>query len=254
MKIIDTHAHYDDEAFDEDRASLMAKMQENGVEKIICCASNWASVEKIQGLLAEYPHLVAALGIHPSDGRDYTDEVEAELYNLLKKDRVVAVGEIGLDYYWEENPSKEWQKETLLRQFDLAREVQKPVILHVRDAHGDIIKILRQQKGLSGVIHSFSGSVETAKEAVKMGYYLGIGGVSTFKNAKALPQVIEEIPLEFLLTETDAPYLTPVPFRGKRNQSDYIRYVIEVIARIKNIPKEECSEILRANAIRLFGL
>lgn len=254
MKIFDTHAHYDDEAYEEDRPVVLSEIHRQGVTHVVNCASSWASVERTLHLAQEYPFVYAALGIHPSDGRDYTDEVEQRLRELLRHDRVVAVGEIGLDYYWEDNPSREWQKEILVRQFELAREAAKPVILHVRDAYGDIMDLLEQHRDLKFVLHSFSGSPEIAELAVRQGIFLGIGGVATFKNAKTLPEVIRETPLEYLLTETDAPYLTPVPYRGKRNRSDYIPYVIEAIAAIKGLAVDETARILHDNALRFFGM
>ena len=253
MAIIDTHAHYDDDAYDPDRPAILAQITENGVSRIVNCASSYASIQTTLGLVRDYPTVYAALGIHPSDGLDYTDEVEKELRVLLNQDKVVAVGEIGLDYYWSENPSRDWQKESLLRQFNLARECNKPVILHVRDAYGDMMEILRANHDLRGVLHAFSGSPEIAKEAVSLGFYLGVGGVSTFKNAKRLPEVIAQTPIEFLLTETDAPYLTPVPYRGKRNRSDYISYVITAIAQLKGLDREVTEQILYENALKFFG-
>ena len=253
MKIIDTHAHYDDAAYAQDRSTILSEINQNGVTHIVNCASSYSSLQTTLELTREKAFVYGALGIHPSDGRDYNDEVEAELRELLKEDKVVAVGEIGLDYYWPENPSRDWQKEILLRQFDLARVAQKPVILHVRDAYGDMIDILRTNHDLSGILHAFSGSPEIAKEAVSLGFYLGVGGVSTFKNAKRLPEVIKETPIEFLLTETDAPYLTPVPYRGKRNRSDYISYVITAIAGLKGMDPFETERILYQNAIKFFG-
>lgn len=254
MKIIDTHAHYDDTAYEDDRSELLQEIRQNNVTHIVNCASNRVSIIQTLDLTRRFPGFYAALGIHPSDGDDYTDEVEAQIRELLKDERAVAVGEIGLDYYWEKNPSREWQKEILLRQFGLAREAKKPVILHVREAYGDIMEILRENRDLKGVLHSFSGSPEVAEEAVALGFYLGIGGVATFKNAKKLPDVIRQTPIEFLLTETDAPYLTPVPYRGKRNRSDYIRYVIEAVASIKGMDPEEAGRRLYENGLRFFGL
>lgn len=252
MQMIDTHAHYDDVAYEKDRSLLLFELKEKGISHIVNCASDHASIDKTLELTRQFPHVHAALGIHPQNGFDYLDVVEDELKQLLTEPKVVAVGEIGLDYYWEENPPKEVQKEILLRQFDLARAFDKPVILHVREAYGDMMEILRDNHDLKGVLHSFSGSPEIAREAVALGFYLGIGGVATFKNARKLPEVIKETPLEFLLTETDAPYLTPVPYRGKRNRSDHMAYVIEAIAKIKGLTAEETGEKLYQNALNFF--
>lgn len=254
MKIIDTHSHYDDSRFDEDRWESLSRQKEAGVAKIINCASDAASWVKQAEILRKLPFVYGALGIHPSNGRDYDDQKEAELRQALMDDRYVAVGEIGLDYYWEDNPARFWQKEILSRQFEIARQVKKPVILHVREAHGDMLEILRKERGLIGVVHSFSGSVEVAKEILDLGYYLGIGGVLTFKNAKALPEVVKMAPLDRLLTETDAPYLTPVPYRGKRNESRHISHVIEAIANIKEMDVDQCAESLYENALACFPL
>lgn len=253
MQIIDTHAHYDDDAYQEDGAELLGELQAGGVTHIVNCASDYGSIARTLKLTEEFPHVYAALGIHPQNGFDYSDEVEAELKHLLRRDKVVAVGEIGLDYYWAENPPRAVQKEILLRQLGVARELDKPVILHVREAYGDMMDVLRANSDLKAVLHSFSGSPEIGREAVELGFYLGIGGVATFKNAKKLPEVIKETPLERLLTETDAPYLTPAPFRGRRNRSDHISFVIEKIAEFKGLSTAKTSEALYQNALRFFS-
>lgn len=253
MLIIDTHAHYDDDAYREDGGELLSELQRSGVTHIVNCASDYGSIARTLELTEVFPHVYGALGIHPQNGFEYSDKVEEELKQLLKRDKVVAVGEIGLDYYWAENPPGEVQKEILTRQMNIARELNKPVILHVREAYGDMMDVLRANSDLKCVLHSFSGSPEIAREAVKLGFYLGIGGVATFTNARKLPEVIQETPLERLLTETDAPYLTPVPFRGKRNRSDHIQYVIEKIAEIRGTGVEETGRALYENAISFFN-
>lgn len=253
MQIIDTHAHYDDEAYREDGPELLTELNGLGVSHIVNCASDHGSIARTLALTEAFPHVYGALGIHPQNGFDYSDAVEEELKRLLTRDKIVAVGEIGLDYYWAENPPKEVQLEILLRQLDIARTLRKPVILHVREAYGDMMEVLRAHRDLKCVLHSFSGSPEIAREAVELGFYLGIGGVATFKNARKLPEVIRETPLERLLTETDAPYLTPVPFRGRRNRSDHIRLVIDRIAELKGLSPEETGRVLYHNALDFFS-
>lgn len=254
MKIFDSHAHYDDERYDDIRDELIKELEDNGVTHIVNCGASYKGLKDSLSLSEKYPLIYAAIGIHPSDALDYTEEVESEMKTLLKKEKVVAVGEIGLDYYWEENPSKEIQMEVLNKQYDLAREFNKPVILHVRDAYGDMMDFLRKNNDVKAVLHSFSGSPEIAEEAIKLGYYIGVGGVLTFKNAKKLPEIIKEIPLERILTETDAPYLTAVPHRGKTNRSDYISYVIERIAQIKEIPLDYAIDVLHKNSMEFFNI
>ncbi len=253
MKIFDTHAHYDDDSYDEDKAQLFNEMEDKGVKHIINCGSTLRGMRQSYQLAQDYPFVHAALGIHPSNGHEWNDAVEEELRRLLANDKVVAVGEIGLDYYWEDtNPSHEAQQEILARQYELARAAQKPVILHIRDAYGDMADFLRRNQDVPAVLHSYSGSLEIAREMTGYGFMLGIGGVVTFKNARKLVEVVQEIPIEFLLTETDAPYLTADPFRGKRNRSDYIKYVIKKIAMIKGLDETETAEILYDNAMRFF--
>lgn len=254
MKIFDTHAHYDDEQYDEDREETLRLLKQGGVTHVVNCASSEKSLQTTLDLAHHHPFVYAALGIHPSDADDYTPAVEERLRQLLKDPKVLAVGEIGLDYYWDENPPKAQQQQVLLRQLDLARQAKKPVILHVREAYGDMLTILKSQQDVSGVLHSFSGSLQTAQEVLAMGYYLGIGGVATFKNAKKLPEVIRQAPLDRLITETDAPYLTPAPHRGKRNRSDYISWVIRAIAAFREEEEEAVAKALYANALRFFGL
>lgn len=255
MKIIDTHAHYDDEQYDLDRDEILSDINSKGVTHIINCGSSLQGMRDSIKLAEKYSFVYAAVGIHPSNGADWSDEVESEIKNLVSHDKVAAVGEIGLDYYWEDlNPSHEYQKEILEKQYAIAREYKKPAILHIRDSYGDMADFLRKNTDVPAVLHSYSGSLEIAKEMTGLGYMLGIGGVVTFKNARKLIDVVREIPIEFLMTETDAPYLTADPFRGKRNRSDLIKYVIEKIAEIKKLDPEETSEILYNNALRFFSL
>ena len=239
-EIFDTHAHYDDEAFDEDRKDLLKELNASGVIGILNCACSKASLATTNELTKEFSFIYGALGIHPSDANDYDEDVRKQIIEYVKEnEKILAIGEIGLDYYWDENPDREIQKSVFRAQMQLAAELNLPVVIHDRDAHKDTLDIMKEFPEVKGTVHCFSGSVEFAKECIKLGYYIGITGVVTFKNAKKIHDVIREIPLERLLVETDCPYMAPVPFRGKRNKSDYIEYIIEQIALIKEIdPKE----------------
>ena len=252
--IFDSHAHYDEERFDADRDELLNSMQENRVGTIINAAADWKSVTEVVGLAEKYPFVYAAVGIHPDDVGDLNEERFAFLKSQCRKAKVVAVGEIGLDYYWD-TQSHEIQKEWFVRQLDLARELDLPVIIHSRDAAEDTLKIMKEHaQGLRGVLHCFSYSKELAEEYVKMGFYIGIGGVVTFKNGRKLKEVVTAIPLGRILLETDCPYLAPEPYRGKRNSSLYLPYVAREIANLKGITEEEVVEQTEKNGRELFQI
>ena len=252
--IIDTHAHYDDEQFDEDREEILGKMQDAGIGMIMDAGSTILSWDKIVKLTEEYPFVYGAIGVHPDEVGNLDETQFARMERLLDKEKIKAVGEIGLDYYWDKE-NHDLQKEWFIRQLDLARKKEKPVIIHSREAAADTMEIMKQYAGeLSGVIHCFSYSPEQAKEYVKMGFYLGIGGVVTFKNAKKLKEVVQEIPLEALVLETDSPYLAPVPHRGKRNNSQNLVYVAEEIAALKGVSYEEVVRQTTENAKKLYRL
>lgn len=252
--IFDTHAHYDDDSFDEDREAVLSQIKENGVVGILNCASSYESIDKTYNLTIQNDFIYGALGIHPENADEFNDDVEKEIIELVNKNKkIIAIGEIGLDYYWEENPSKEIQKEVFRRQMKLAETLNLPVIIHDRDAHGDTLEIMKEFPNVKGIVHCFSGSVEFAVECIKLGYYIGIGGVVTFKNAKKIVEVVKQIPLENILVETDAPYMAPTPNRGKRNKSDYIAYIIEQIAQIKNLNPKEVNLAVNSNFKRLIG-
>ena len=252
--IFDSHAHYDDEQFDEDRRELLLSMQDNKVGTIINVGSTLDSCEKVVELANQYPHVYAAVGVHPDEVGSLNEETFSFVKAQCQKEKVVAVGEIGLDYYWD-NESHEVQKEWFIRQLELARELNLPVSIHSREAAADTLEIMKEHaKDLRGVIHCFSYSLEMAKEYVKMGFYIGVGGVVTFKNGRKLKEIVEEIPLEKILLETDSPYLAPVPYRGKRNDSSYLSYVAEEIAQIKGITVEEVISTTEKNAKQLFGI
>ncbi|MCF0146999.1 MAG: TatD family hydrolase [Clostridium sp.] len=252
--IYDTHAHYDDNSFDEDREELLKEIKSNGVALILNCASSYESIDKTYKLTIDNDFIYGALGIHPENADEFNDDVENEIIDLISKNnKILAIGEIGLDYYWEENPSKEVQKEVFRRQMKLAEKLNLPVVIHDRDAHGDTLDILKEFPNVKGILHCFSGSVEFAMECIKLGYYIGIGGVVTFKNAKKVVEVVSKIPMEKILVETDAPYMAPVPNRGKRNKSDYIAYIIEQIAQIRGLDSKEVNLITNENFKRLIG-
>ncbi|MCI6692561.1 MULTISPECIES: TatD family hydrolase [unclassified Clostridium] len=252
--IYDTHAHYDDNSFDEDRENILSEIKSNGVALILNCASSYESIEKTYNLTIDNDFIYGALGIHPENADEFNDTVESEIINLINKnEKILAIGEIGLDYYWDENPSKEVQKEVFRRQMKLAEKLNLPVVIHDRDAHSDTLEILKEFPNVKGILHCFSGSVEFAMECIKLGYYIGIGGVVTFKNAKKVVEVVSKIPMEKILVETDAPYMSPVPNRGKRNKSDYIAYIIEQIAEIRQLEPKEVNLAVNDNFKRLIG-
>lgn len=252
--IFESHAHYDSEQFNEDRHELLMSMPVRGIGTIINSGANWNSVTEVVEMAAKYPHVYAAVGMHPDEVGDLNEERFEFMKSQCQKDKVVAVGEIGLDYYWD-NEAHDVQKKWFIRQLDLARELDLPVIVHSREAAADTLEVMKEHaKGLRGVIHCFSYSKEMAQEYVKMGYYIGVGGVVTFKNAKKLKEVVEAIPLERILLETDCPYLAPTPFRGKRNSSEYIPYIAEEIANIKGVSYEEVVAQTERNGKDLFRI
>ena len=253
--IFDTHAHYDDERFDEDRDALLRSMKEAGIGNIVNIGANMASSQRSLDLAAEYDFMYAAVGVHPSDCAELDDEKIEKLKEMSSFPKCVAIGEIGLDYYWPE-PEHDLQKKWFKRQIALAREVELPIIVHSRDAAADTVDILKSENAgeLGGVVHCFSYSKEVAEECVKMGFYIGIGGVLTFKNGRKMKEVAEAVPMERIILETDCPYLAPEPFRGKRNSSLYLPYVVSAMAQIKGISEEEVISITEANAREMYRL
>ena len=253
--IFDTHVHYDDKAFDEDRDELLAGLKEQGIGTVVNISSDLDSVKRTLELTKRYPFIYGAVGIHPSDTAQLDEEKFAWLRQMTQQDKVVAIGEIGLDYYWDE-PDREIQKQWFLRQLLLARETSLPVVIHSRDAAKDTLDLMKAERAgeLGGVIHCFSYGVDLAREYLNMGFYLGIGGVLTFKNGKKLKEVVEYMPLDRIVLETDCPYLAPVPNRGKRNSSYNLPYVIEAVSLIKGVAAEEVIAVTTRNAEAMYRL
>lgn len=253
--IFETHAHYDDEAFDKDRDVLLSSMRSGGVETVLNVGASFRGVLDTVELTKQYPFVYGAVGIHPDEVGELDEEKMKVLRGFCDLEKIVAVGEIGLDYYWDKE-SRKVQKKWFVRQMDLAKETDLPIIVHSRDAAKDTLDIMKAERAdnLKGVIHCYSYSKEQAREYMNMGYCLGIGGVVTFKNGKKLKEVVEYAPLDYLLLETDAPYMAPEPHRGERNCSLYLKYVARTIAEIKGMSAEEVIEVTRENARRLFGI
>lgn len=251
--IFDSHAHYDDEAFEEDRETLLGGMPGAGIGKILNVGASLEGAEASTELADRFPFIYAAAGVHPDEVGALDEEKLAWIGELCRREKTVAVGEIGLDYYWNKEP-REIQKKWFREQLSLARDLKLPVSIHSRDAAQDTFEILKADHvgGYGGVLHCFSASAQLAEEYVKMGYYIGIGGTVTFKNARVPKEVAARVPLERLLIETDCPYLAPVPYRGKRNSSLNLPLVIEEIARIKGMTPEDVETATYENACRLF--
>lgn len=249
--IFDTHAHYDDEKFDVDRDETIKKVFSSGVRGIINCGCDVDSSKKSLELCDKYEKFFCAIGIHPHSAQDESDRLD-EIFSMTKCSKVVAVGEIGLDYHYDFS-DRNIQKEIFERELVFAGKNSLPVIVHSREATQDTLELLKKHKP-TGVVHCFTGSVETAKEILSLGMYLGIGGAITFKNAVKPVEAVKHIPLERILLETDCPYMTPVPFRGKRNDSSLIEYTAQKIAEIKNTDVETIANVTYKNAKILFGL
>jgi len=271
IRLTDTHAHLDFSEFDADRQEVIARAQEAGVEIIVNAGAGLEASQAGVALAETYPQIYAAVGVHPHEAKTLNEDVLEELRALAQHPKVVAIGEIGLDYYRDLSP-RPVQRQAFQQQLTLARELGKPIIVHDREAHRDVMNLLRQwaREGYQpsatshlpsaigyqpvGVMHCFSGDLAMAREVIEMGFYISIAGPVTFTNARRLPELVRALPLERLLIETDCPYLTPHPHRGKRNEPAYVRLVAEAIAQIKGIPLEQVARITTANAWALFGL
>lgn len=255
--IFETHAHYEDEQFDQDRDELLESMQEHGISYIVNVGSSIETTKKSICLAEKYRFIYAAAGVHPSDISCLDEDSFAWLKEQAGHPKVAAIGEIGLDYYWDkEEDVQEKQRFWFRRQLELARDTGLPVIIHSRDASADTLAIMKEAHAaqIPGVIHCFSYSAETAMEYVRMGFYIGVGGVVTFKNARKLKEAVEKIPLDHILLETDCPYMAPEPYRGKRNSSLYLPYVAEKIAEIKGITVQEVIDVTEQNAHCMYRL
>lgn len=249
--IFDAHAHYDDKWFDEDRSALLSSMPENGISYIVNAAVDIATAKTAVGYAEQYPHMYACAGIHPENLEGLADDYLDQLAELLEHPKVVALGEIGLDYHWD--IPRDIQNRVFEEQLRLARELDVPVVIHDREAHGDVMELIRRYKP-KGLMHCYSGSTEMLKEVMRLGMSISLGGTVTFKNARVPVEVAEAVPLDRLLLETDAPYLSPVPNRGKRNDSRNIAYTAQRIAELRGLDAQELIDITTENAKRLYGI
>ncbi|KON85884.1 hydrolase TatD [Sporosarcina globispora] len=251
----DTHAHLNAEQYNEDLQEVIDRALSEGISNIVVVGFDRPTIEKAMELTEKYDFIYASVGWHPVDAIDMTEDDLQWIEELSGHPKVVALGEMGLDYYWDKSP-KEIQKEVFRKQIRLAKKVRLPIVIHNRDATADIVEILKEEGAgeVGGIMHCFSGSPEIANECVDMNFYISLGGPVTFKNAKKPKEVADVIPLEKLLIETDCPYLTPHPFRGKRNEPSYVKLVAEQIAEIKGLSVEEVAQATTENAKKLFGI
>lgn len=253
---VDSHAHYDDKQFDKDRMALLPEIHQAGIGAIINCATDLKTCETTLSLMKKFPFVYGAMGIHPHECKHYdVDDLEAVFAYATAHDKVVAVGEIGLDYHYDFSP-RDTQQDFFCEQCELAIELELPIIVHSREAAQDTFDIVSEyaQADLTGVIHSYTGNLEMAERYIDMGFYIGIGGMITFPDVKKILRTVKEIPLERILLETDCPYLAPVPYRGKRNSSMYLPYVVARIAEIKGVAEEEVISVTESNARNMYRL
>ncbi|NLD87847.1 MAG: TatD family hydrolase [Clostridiales bacterium] len=253
MRLFDTHAHYEDERFSSDRYALIASLPEAGVEYVANVGCNVDGSRFAIGLAEKFNHVYAVIGIHPHDADEFSEEAIGEIEKLSRHEKVVAIGEIGLDYHYNFSP-RDVQKNAFRCQMELAEKLNLPVCIHNREAHEDCMNIIREYPNVTGVFHCYSGSLETAREIVKLGYMISFTGVITFKNAKKFGPIIASLPEDRIMIETDCPYLAPEPFRGKRNSSLYVYRVAEEIGRIRNIAPEEAAKLTTENALRFYRI
>lgn len=254
--MIDSHAHLDDKRFDEDRERVIKELKDNGIELVINIGADLKTSYNSVELANKYDNIYAAVGIHPHSAREADETVLEDIKQMaLDNEKVVAIGEIGLDFYYDNSP-RDLQRLCFRKHLEIAKELNLPIVIHSRDAAQETFDILKeaQDGSLRGVLHCYSGSVEMALEYIKLGFYISLAGPVTFKNARVVKEVAEAVPLDKLLIETDCPYLTPVPYRGKRNEPKYVKYVAEEIARIKGIAVEDVVEAATANTKKLFGI
>ena len=251
--IFDSHAHYDNERFDADREEVLSSLEEKGVCAVINVGCDMESSRESVRLAESFPHIYAAAGVHPHEAKGWSDGMPDEIAGLTKREKVVAIGEIGLDYHYDSSP-RDIQRDVFRKQLILAKELDLPVIIHNREAHGDTIPMLRELAPMRGVLHCYSGSAELLREVLKLGFYIGIGGSLTFRGAVKPVRVAAEVPAGRFLLETDCPYLTPEPYRHKRNDSTYIRVVAEKMAEIRGETADEIIRQARENTCELFGI
>lgn len=251
----DTHAHLDDGRFKEDQDKVIMRAKDAGVSLIVNVGYNLISAKNTVELTKKYDFIYGAVGIHPHDAKDANDNVLSRIKNMTKEPKIVAIGEIGLDYYYDNSP-RDIQKRVFRRQIMLARELKMPIIIHDRDAHQDVFDIVKEEKAceVGGIFHCYSGSLEMAREVMKLGFYISFGGPVTFKNAHKLKEVAKEVPLDRMLIETDCPYLTPVPYRGKRNEPSYVLHTAKEIADIRGMNVDELAKITYENGKKVFGI
>ena len=256
IELIDSHAHLDGEKFADDRAAVIERARESGVVKIITMGDSLESSAQSVALAERFDPVYAAVGIHPEEVQPMTAATDDQLAAWTAQEKVVAIGEIGLDYYWEKDEEKRaLQRAIFVRQLDLARQLRLPVCIHDREAHGDMMKILKTEgRGLRGVLHCYSGSWEMAAELLKGDWYFGIDGPLTYKNAAKLPEIVQRLPAERILVETDSPYLSPMPFRGKRNEPAHVLYVAKKAAELRGESLEAFARATRENTRELYGI
>ncbi|MDK2822273.1 MAG: TatD DNase family protein [Clostridia bacterium] len=253
--LFDTHAHLEDQKFKGDEVEVIKRAREKGVSLILNVGYNLLHAQKSIALADKYDFIYSSVGLHPHDAKDGDKYLWDELYKLARHPKVVALGEMGLDYYWDNSP-RNVQRDVFRHQIGMAKDLQLPIIIHDRDAHQDVLTIVKEERAfeVGGVFHAYSGSWEMAKEVLNLGFYISIGGPVTFKNARKILEVVEKAPLTSLLIETDCPYLTPHPYRGKRNEPGFVKLVAEKIAEIKKITYEEVATVTRENGMKIFGI
>ncbi|KJS79805.1 MAG: hydrolase TatD [Peptococcaceae bacterium BICA1-8] len=253
--LFDTHAHLDDVKFNGETDEVILRAKEQGVSLIVNVGYNLRHAQQSIALAEKYDFIYASVGLHPHDAKDGDKSFWEEIYKLARHPKVVALGEMGLDYYWDNSP-RDVQRDVFRQQIGVAKDLKLPIIIHDRDAHQDVLTIVKEERALEvgGVFHAYSGSWEMTKEIMDLGFFISIGGPVTFKNANKILEVVEKVPLESLLIETDCPYLTPEPYRGKRNEPGYVKLVAEKIAQIKNISYEEVASATKENGMRLFRI
>lgn len=255
LKLFDTHCHLDDKKLVGDLPDVLQRAEEAGLVGMATIGCDYRSSLFALHLAEKYPQVVAAVGVHPSDADTLDDALYNELAEMASADKARAIGEIGLDYHWDDVP-RDVQKQAFIRQIHLAKDLKMPIVIHDREAHGDLFNICRRENAgeFGGIMHCFSGSWELAKEAMRMGFMISVGGPLTFKNSRQLPEVVKNIPLDYLLLETDSPYLSPEPYRGKTNEPKNVFFVAERVAQIRGVEVEEIAHITTENAQKFYKI